>query len=126
MAATGTATATATALAPAAARHLEEYHRLSLLLNRHISDLGAASAGGPAVARVLVEADLAFAEAEGEVGGWVNAGGGRRRGRSRGLESIDRSVGRSRRALPEPPHTTFPSLTPTRRRSRRWRWSSRA
>lgn len=67
-----TATATATALAPAAVRHLEEYHRLSLLLNRHISDLGATSggpAGGVSLSRVLVEADLAFAEAEGEVGG---------------------------------------------------------
>ena len=67
---TTTTTATAMALVPAAARHLDEYHRLSLLLNRHISDLGAAS-GGPAggVSCVLVEADLAFAEAEGEVGG---------------------------------------------------------
>lgn len=67
MASTTTTTASgADSMAPAAARHLDEYRRLALLLNRHISDLGAAS-GAAAVSRVLVEADLAFAEAEGEV-----------------------------------------------------------
>lgn len=71
----------AAATAPAASRHLEEYHRLSLLMNRHINDLGA-STGPRALSRTLVEADLVFAEAEGQVcvgpwgmmGGWAIAG----------------------------------------------------
>lgn len=58
---------TTTPAAPAAARHLEEYHRLSLLLNRHINDLGPAANSAVTLSRTLVEADLAFAEAEGQV-----------------------------------------------------------
>lgn len=68
-----TSSSSAASASPPAARHLEEYHRLSLLMNGHINDLGA-SRGAPALSRTLVEADLVFAEAEG-LASWLGLGG---------------------------------------------------